>query len=142
MNLIFILAKNLLMNTKTKYELEIPFHASPAMIFQYISDATGLSEWFANKVKSVKDIYTFHWDNEVKVAKLTHIKLNERVKFVWLNEDLSETEYFFEIKIIEDEITNDISLIIIDFAFSDEIKDEKSLWISVINDFKHIIGAV
>jgi hypothetical protein len=129
------------MSIKIKYELEIPFHASPSMIFQYLSDSTGLSEWFADKVTNNRDIYSFTWNNEIKIAKLTISKLNERIKFVWLNENLSETEYFFEIKIIEDEITNDISLLIIDFAISEEIEDEKALWVSIVNDFKHIIGA-
>ena len=129
------------MNSKIKYELEIPFHASQAMIFQYISDATGLSEWYADKARNNKDIFTFTWDEEIKVAKLVISKANERVKFVWLDENLNETDYFFEIKIMEDEITNDISLLIVDFASPDEIEAEKLLWTSVINDFKHIIGA-
>jgi uncharacterized protein YndB with AHSA1/START domain len=130
------------MITKTKYELEIPFHASPSMIFQYISDATGLNEWFADKVTSNKDIFSFTWDDESKVAKLISIKTNEKVRFVWLNEDNSESEYFFEIKILEDDITNDISLVIQDFANPEEIDEEKALWISFINDFKQLIGAV
>lgn len=129
------------MSKKLKYELEIPFHASPQMIFQYISEATGLSEWFADKVTVSKDIYTFTWDDEEVIAKLALAKNNEKVRFIWLDEDKKETEYFFEIKIVIDEITNDISLFIIDFAYEDEMEDEKALWLSIINNFKHIIGA-
>jgi hypothetical protein len=129
------------MLNKVKYNLEIPFQASPQMIFQYISDATGLSEWFANKVTVSKDIYTFTWDDEELQARLCLIKNNEKVRFIWLDENKKETDCFFEIKINVDEITNDISLFIIDFAFPDEIEAEKALWKSIVNDFKHIIGA-
>ena len=130
------------MISKIKYELEISFQASPSMIFQYISDATGLGEWFADKVTSNKDIFSFTWDDETKVAKLTLFKSNEKVRFVWLKEDNSESDYYFEIRILEDAITNDISLVIQDFAIPEEIEEEKALWMSFINDFKHLIGAV
>ncbi|MFY7810804.1 MAG: START-like domain-containing protein [Flavobacterium sp.] len=129
------------MTNKIKYELEIPFHASPQMIYQYISDAAGMSEWFADKVSVVKDIYSFTWNEEQRYAKLISNKTNEKVKYVWLDDTKKETDYFFEIKIVIDDITNDISLFITDFTYKDEIEDEKSLWKSIINDFKHIIGA-
>lgn len=130
------------MSSKVKYDLEIPFHASPSMIFQYISDATCLSEWFADKVTTKKDIFSFTWDDDTKFAKLHSSKYNERVKFIWLDENLKETDYYFEIRILEDEITNDISIYITDFAFIDEVEEEKQLWNNFINDFKYIIGAV
>jgi uncharacterized protein YndB with AHSA1/START domain len=126
---------------KVKYELEIPFHASPQMIFQYISDAAGLSEWFADKVNVSKDLFTFNWDKEEKYAKLILVKTNEKVKFIWLDENKNETDHYFEIKIVIDEITNDISLFIIDFAYPNEIDEEKAIWKSIVNNFKQIIGA-
>jgi hypothetical protein len=33
---------------KVKYELEIPIHASPNMLYQYISSPSNLQEWFAD----------------------------------------------------------------------------------------------
>lgn len=129
------------MSNKVKYNLEIPFHASPQMIFQYISNSTGLSEWYANKVTVSKDIFTFSWEDEHKYAKLTQVKNNERVKFVWLDDHKNETDCYFEIKIVIDEITNDISLFIIDFASPNEIDEEIAIWKSIVNNFKHIIGA-
>ena len=40
------------MSEKIKYELEFPIQASPNMLYQYISSASNLSEWFADNVNS------------------------------------------------------------------------------------------
>ena len=41
---------------KLKYVAEYEFRASPKMLFQYISTASGLSQWFAQKVNIKPDI--------------------------------------------------------------------------------------
>ena len=69
-------------------------------------------------------------------------KASERVKFKWLDEDGEDTDYFFEIKIMEDAITKDVSLVIIDFAEEDEVEESKLLWSSQISDLKQVIGSV
>ncbi|HTO35853.1 MAG TPA: START-like domain-containing protein, partial [Flavobacterium sp.] len=69
-------------------------------------------------------------------------KTDERVKFKWIDDNDKDTEYFFELKIIEDEITKDVSLLVTDFAFPDEIEESKLLWENQISDLKHIIGSV
>jgi len=38
------------MELKEKFEIEFPIHASPHMLYQYISSASGLCEWFADDV--------------------------------------------------------------------------------------------
>ena len=40
------------MPDKIKYELEFPIQASPNMLYQYITSASSLSEWFADDVNS------------------------------------------------------------------------------------------
>jgi len=47
------------MEVKVKYELEFPIHASPSLLYQYISTPSGLSEWFADNVNSRGEIFTF-----------------------------------------------------------------------------------
>ena len=44
---------------KIKYEIEIPIHASPRMLYQYISSPSNLQEWFADKVNSRGKVYSF-----------------------------------------------------------------------------------
>ncbi len=130
------------MEVKVKYEIEFPIMASPQLLYQYISTPSGLSEWFADNVNSRGELFTFIWDDSEEKAKLMSKKTDERIKFKWLNEDDSETDYFFEIKLMVDEITKDVSIVIIDFADEDEVEESKSLWENQISDLKHVLGSV
>lgn len=130
------------MEVKVKYEIEFPIMSSPQLLFQYISTPSGLSEWFADNVNSRGELFTFIWDDSEEKAKLMSKKTDERVKFRWLNEDNSETDYFFEIKLMVDEITKDVSIVIVDFADEDEVEESKSLWTNQISDLKHVLGSV
>jgi hypothetical protein len=111
-------------------------------LYQYISTPSGLSEWFADNVNSRGEFFTFIWDDSEEKAKLASKKSGERIKFKWLNEDDSETDYFFELKIMEDEITKDVSIVISDFAYEDELDESKLLWENQISDLKHVLGSV
>ncbi len=130
------------MKQKIKYELEFPIHSSPQLLYQYIITPSGLSEWFADNVNSRGEFYTFIWDDSEENAKLASKKSGEKVKFKWLDENNKETEYFFELKIQVDEITNDVSLIVTDFSEEDELPESKLLWESLVSDLKHVIGSV
>jgi uncharacterized protein YndB with AHSA1/START domain len=128
------------MTTKTKFELEFPIHASTYMLFQYISTASGLAEWFADNVNSRGEVFVFIWDDVEERAKLLSKKNEERVKFQWL-EDENEVCYF-EMRLQVDEITKDVSLIVTDFAEEDELEHAKMIWENQISALKHILGAV
>ncbi len=130
------------MKPKVKYELEFPIHSSPQLLYQYIITPSGLSEWFADNVNSRGEFYTFIWDDSEENAKLASKKSGEKVKFKWLDDNNKETEYFFELKIQVDEITNDVSLIITDFSEEEELPENKLLWESLVSDLKHVIGSV
>ena len=126
------------MSDKVKYELEFPIQASPNMLYQYISSASNLSEWFADNVNSRGKVFSFFWDGVEEKAELLSSKNNTYVKFKWLEND---DDSFFEINITVDEITKDVSLIIIDFADNDEVEEAKMLWESQISDLKSVIGS-
>lgn len=123
------------------YEIEVAIQASPHLIYQYISTATGLAEWFADDVNFKGDLFTFSWDDSNEFAKFCSKKANDRVKFRWLDEDKKETDYYLEIKIVEDDITKDVSLIINDFAFESEKEESIKLWKNQVNDLKKILGS-
>ena len=128
------------MTTKTKFELEFPIHASTYMLFQYISTASGLAEWFADNVNSGGDVFVFIWDDAEERAKLLSKKNEDRVKFQWLDDE-NEVCYF-EMRLQVDEITKDVSLIVTDFAEEDELEEAKMIWENQISALKHILGAV
>ncbi|WP_277631805.1 START-like domain-containing protein [Avrilella dinanensis] len=126
---------------KTKFEIEFPINSSPQLLFQYISSPSGLSEWFADNVNSRGEIYTFIWEDSEEKAKLTNKKSDEKVRFRWIDEEGNESENYFELKIVRDEITKDVILVITDFADEDEVEDQKLLWESQIHDLKTILGS-
>ncbi|MBC8884519.1 SRPBCC domain-containing protein [Flavobacterium piscinae] len=130
------------MDTKVRYEIEFPLNSSPQLLYQYISTPSGLSEWFADNVNSRGEFFTFIWDDTLEKARLASKKTNERIKFKWLDEQDKDTDYFFELKIMEDEITKDVSLVVVDFAYEDELSESKLLWENQISDLKHVIGSV
>jgi uncharacterized protein YndB with AHSA1/START domain len=128
------------MDEKVKYEMEFPIHASPSLLYQYISTPSGLSEWYADNVNSRGELFKFIWDGAEEQAKLLTKKSGELIKFRWL-EDEGES-YYFEIRIQVDEITKDVSIMITDFAEEDEIEEGKMLWENQISDLKQVLGSV
>ncbi|GAA4237489.1 START-like domain-containing protein [Postechiella marina] len=128
------------MDDKVKFEIEFPIHASPQLLYQYISTPSGLSEWFSDNVNSRGELFTFIWDDSEEQAKLLSKKSGERVKFRWL-EDEDDTTTYFEIRIQVDDITKDVSLMITDFAEDDEVDEAKMLWSNQISSLKQVLGS-
>jgi uncharacterized protein YndB with AHSA1/START domain len=125
---------------KVKFELEIPIHASPNMLYQYISSPSNLQEWFADKVNSRGKIYSFTWEGVEEEAKLITKKTGEIIRFKWLESE--DDDSFFEIKIQVDALTKDVSLIVTDFAEDeDEVDEAKQLWENQIDELRQTIGA-
>lgn len=130
------------MDSKIRYELEFPLNSSPQLLYQYISTPSGLQEWFADNVNSRGEFFTFIWDDTEENARLASKKTGEKVKFKWVDDDKKDTEYYFELRILEDEITKDVSLMVVDFAIVDEVDEAKLLWENQISDLKHVIGSI
>jgi len=128
------------MAEKIKYEMEFPIHASPSLLYQYISTPSGLQEWYADNVNSRGEFFTFIWEGSEEVARLVSKKKSEFIRFQW--EEDKDTDYYYEIYIQVDEITKDVSLMVTDFAEEDELEEGKMLWDNMISELKHILGSV
>ncbi|MEH6538321.1 MAG: START-like domain-containing protein [Psychroserpens sp.] len=129
------------MEDKVKIEMEFVIHASPQLLYQYISTPSGMSEWFADNVNSRGELFTFIWDGSEETAKLLSKKSGERIKFRWLTDEEEGESYFFEIRIQVDEITKDVSIIVTDFAENDEVEEVKMLWDNQISSLKQVLGS-
>lgn len=129
------------MISKLRYELEFPINSSPQLLYQYISTPSGLQEWFADNVNSRGEFYTFEWDDSQENARLISKKSGEKIRFKWLDENNKDTDYFFELRILEDEITKDVSLMVVDFALEEELEESRQLWTNQVSDLKHVIGS-
>lgn len=130
------------MDEKIKYELEFPITSSPQLLYQYISTPSGLSEWFADNVNSRGEFFTFIWDDAEEKARMSSKKTGEKVKFRWIDDDNKDGEYFFELRIQVDEITKDVSLVVVDFAEQNDMQESKQLWENQVSDLKHVLGSV
>lgn len=121
-----------------KFELEYVVNGSPKILFEFLSTATGLSEWFADDVNVKNNIFTFSWNKSEQEAKLLKLEDHKFIRLQWL--DKNDGSYF-EFKIEKDDITGDISLIITDFADNiPERKSSKLLWDSQIDKLLHLMG--
>ena len=126
------------MSEMKKFTLEYELRSSPRILFSFISEPNGLSQWFADDVIFRDQTYTFTWDDEVLKAKLLSIKENKLVKFKWLDD---EPHCYFEMEIVQDELTNDVALAVTDFA-TDETRNEKTkIWDNQISYLLSVIGA-
>jgi uncharacterized protein YndB with AHSA1/START domain len=128
----------LLMDDKIKFEIEFVIQSSPQLLYTYLATPSGLSEWFADNVNSRGEKFIFIWDGAEEIANLLKRKTDEFVRFRW---EENEDDSFFEMKIIVDEITKDVSLFITDFAEEDEVEESKMLWSNQISDLKQVLGS-
>jgi uncharacterized protein YndB with AHSA1/START domain len=118
--------------------IEFPIKASPALLFNYISTPSGLSQWFCNDVDIRNNTYKFKWDGEETSAELLKKVNNKSMKFKWMN---TEKEEFLEFDINVDELTDDVALVITDYAEEGDEKNTIQLWESQVHDLKSCIGA-
>jgi len=126
------------MSEKKKFTIEYEIRSSPRILFSFISEPNGLAQWFADDVAVRDQIYTFTWDGEVQKAKLLSVKENKLVKFKWLED---EPHCYFEMEIIQDELTNDVALAITDFATDEALPERKQIWSNQITYLLSVLGA-
>lgn len=129
------------MSDKVQFEMEFMVKASPSMLYPFLSTPSGLSEWFCDDVNSRGETFTFFWDESEEVAKLLAKKADRFIRFRWMADEEAGEKTFFEFRLVVDELTNDTSLIIIDYAEEDEIEESKLLWNSQVQQLLHTIGS-
>ena len=127
------------MSEKVKFTLEYEIKSSPKILYSFIGEPNGLSQWFADDVRIRDHVYTFVWDDgEEQKAKLLSYKENKSVKFNWLDD---EPYTYFELEIVKDELTNDVALLVTDFSLKENIKEKEMVWNIQIENLLSVIGA-
>jgi uncharacterized protein YndB with AHSA1/START domain len=126
------------MSEKKKFNIEYEIKSSPRILYGFLSEANGLTQWFADDVTVRDQVYTFTWDGEQQKAKLVGIKENKMVRFKWIED---EPQCFFEMEILQDELTNDVALSITDFAVEDAIGERKLIWDNQVEYLISVLGA-
>jgi len=127
------------MSDSIKYNLEFQINSSVNILYNRLSNASGLAVWFADDVIIKDKIYSFFWDGHKQDANLINKKDNQFIRFKWVDDE--ETESYFEFKIQIDDITQDLALIVTDFAEEDEKQEQTELWSKQIQQLKRAIGS-
>jgi len=126
------------MSEKKKFSIEYEIKSSPRILYTFLVEPNGLAQWFADDVNIREQIYTFTWDGEQQKAKLVNARENKLVRFKWLDD---EPHCYFEMEIIQDELTNDVALAVTDFSTDDAMAERKLIWDNQIQYLISVLGA-
>ncbi len=126
------------MSEKKKFNIEYEIKSSPRILYTFLSEPNGLTQWFADDVAVKDQIYTFTWDGEQQNAKLLAMKENKLIRFKWMDDG---PDCYFEMEILQDELTNDVALGITDFATEETIDERKLIWDNQVDYLISVLGA-
>ncbi len=126
--------------TKNKIQIEYNMHCQSEILYEYLATAEGLSEWFADEVEERGDDFIFSWKGgHEEKATLIRYKPESFVRFRW--EEDEGSKYYYEMLIVIDEITNDLSLNITDFAEEGDEQEQILYWDNIIENLQLKLGA-
>ncbi len=125
---------------KIKFQQEYMLKAGSAnIVWNIISTPSGLETWFADKVIAKDKTYTFRWGKiESREAEILNYRANSFVRFHWKDDENPKS--YFELRLVYNELTEDLMLEITDWAEPDELEDQKELWNSDIEKLKRVSG--
>lgn len=125
------------MSNLEKYTLEYSLTTSAKLLYTLISTPEGLSRWFAEAVQQDDDLFTFSWEGTNQTARMIHKQENETVVFQWMDDQ--HENIFFEMRIISEDVSPDITLIVTDYSEPSDLDLSKLLWNSNIGQLKRLI---
>ncbi len=125
------------MSRKKKIQLEYIINCSPKVLFNRLSTPSGLAEWFADDVRMEGKVFTFIWKGSEEAAELSLYKENKLVRFTWKEDEHT----YFEFRILQDELTGDVALLVTDFGEEIEKEEIITLWNNHISLLRHVLGS-
>jgi hypothetical protein len=106
-------------------------------LWNCLSTAGGLSEWFADQVSNQDNKFLFAWKGHSSEAEMMGLNPLIYIRFRWLEDD---SNTYFEFRLHQAELTGNLTLEIIDFAESGEIEDAINLWDAQIKTLRRKLG--
>ena len=124
---------------KEKFTIEYPLdNSSETYLWKMIGDPLGLALWFSDGVTVDENEYTFSWDDHSESAILQEVKEGKNIRFQW--EADKDTETYFQLEIIIQDLSGHIGLVVTDFATSTEKDDTILLWNKQIENLRRKAG--
>lgn len=122
---------------RTRLEMEFIFRASPTIIYTFVTTPACLVRWYCDRVDITNDTYIFTWRGSSEVAELVDDIEDERVRFVW---DENEDDEFLEFRMYKSDITNETILEITDFCDKGEEEEVEIMWKTLVSELKKECG--
>jgi uncharacterized protein YndB with AHSA1/START domain len=129
--------------SKDQFVADYQLNASKKIVYTYLSTASGLQEWFADKVRIDEDKnYIFNFDQEDHYAKQTIVKANLHVRWDFFDpkSSASQNESYIEFKLDEAELTQSLFLKVIDQSNFYSLDELEGIWDGLISQLKGTIG--
>ena len=123
---------------RAKVDLEYIFKASPAIVYQFLTDPACLTRWFCDEVDINDATYTFVWNGAAEMAELIEDSEGDKVRFAW--EDADDEDEYLEFDITKSPVTGETIVYVTDFADTDEVEDQKALWETQLGRMRQEMG--
>ena len=129
---------------KQRLELEYELKSnSPAIIWQFMSTASGLARWIADEVQMDEHFVTLAWGNPLMHYDSRQLEILEFVKqshlrMRWIDED--DDEAFLEMRMLKSDLTGNYMLHIIDYALPEDIALLHDIWDDDLMRLHHSSG--
>lgn len=120
-----------------KIEIEYTIRSSPAILYNFLTTASGLAQWFADTVDIETGVCTFGWNGSEDTAHVVEESENEFIRYQW---DYSDEDEYFEFRISKSEVTGDTILTITDFVHESEVDGQMRLWDSQVKMLTQQVG--
>ena len=117
---------------KQRLELEYPLTARKRdLLWQLLSTDHGLERWLADRVKEENGIMSLTWgslygEHHTLQARIEERTKNSHIRLRWVDED--DPEAFWEMRIGQSELTEELCLCVVDYALAEDVDDLHDLW--------------
>ena len=112
------------------------------MLYPYLNTAAGLAEWIADDVTQAEDkTFNFIWDKIKYPAKKVSQKINQYVRYEFINKSGEKDTSWFEFRLESNELTQTSFLKIIDYSDITDSADQKDLWTNLVAELRKTVGA-
>ena len=123
---------------RKKYTFEYLFKASPAILYQFLTDPPCLIRWFCDEVDVHLEVYTFKWGEIEESAYVVDDFEEELIRLHW--ERAESDDEHLEFRIFTSDVTDQTILHISDYCEADEVEDQRRYWDALVTRLRLVCG--
>jgi len=123
---------------RVQFTLEYLFKASPAILYQFLTEPPCLIRWFCDGVDINSDVYTFKWGEVEEDAYVVDDFEEELFRIHW--ESAEGDNEHLEFKIFTSAVTDETILHISDYCEPDEVEDQSRYWDALMLRLRSVCG--